>query len=313
MSKAKIGIICLTTRRNALLYTHVKQLSKCKYRNFHIYILGENLTDDIKKFVKTHLPENSTIIDDFQPGNYNYIQKINYGLNTNHEFSIKMDEDCILLSESWDKFFNTVEKMNENDLFCTGAISNGIPTCDYFIKNFIPNYQEILNNIFSFTKFNYHAGVNYSSLNAIQETQIGNWNPKKFYEGVKKINHYYKGIHPVRVNFIATKTINDAIFLDIESSMKPKNCEIIKSKEYPYFCNNIFGIRTSDWKYIISRRDLFVDVFDEVPLNLFLKESNKNMVIDTGIPILHTLYNWCGNSDYENKLVEQINDKLQNV
>jgi hypothetical protein len=61
-----------------------------------------------------------------------------------------------------------------------------------------------------------------------------------------------------------------------------------------------------DWKTIVARRDLFVDPFEEVPLNRYRHETKRNMVMDTGIPILHTMYNWSQNWEYENNLIERL-------
>jgi len=308
MTKAKIGIMCLTTRRMSLMNTHAKQLAKCKYRNFHIYILGDAVPQEIKNLFNEQLPQNSTVVDGFAPGDGNYMEKIIHGIGREHEFSVKMDEDCILLSDGWDRFFNLIESMTNQDLFCTGAISNGVPTCDFFVNNFIPNSKQIVNNLFSLTSYGVGGGVDYSLLNYAKPQTVGDWNPNAFYQAVKQINHYYKGIHPVRMNFSVAKFINDMIFEAFPQSMRVVEGEIIRNTDYPYFCNSFFGIRTEDWKTIVSRRDLFIDPYEEVPLNRYWKETGRNMLIDTGIPILHTMYNWTRNWDYENKLVEKINE-----
>jgi hypothetical protein len=305
--KAKIGIICLTTRRTSLMNTHAKQLAKCKYTNFHIYVLGDNLNQEVKDLFAKELPNNSTVVDGFTPGDDNYIRKIFYGIDQNHEFSIKMDEDCILLADGWDKFFKLIESMTDEDLFCTGSISNGVPTCDFFVNNFLPESKQIIDNIFAMTKYGNGGGVDYSLLNNWNDGMIDNWSPAKFYQAVNNFQHFYKGIHPVRINFFAAKFINDMIFSRFPKTMQVVDGEIIRNKDYPYFCNSFFGIRTRDWKTIVSRQDLFVDPYEEVPLNRYWKETKKNMLVDTGIPILHTMYNWSRNWDYENNLVEKIN------
>jgi len=238
------------------------------------------------------------------------MEKVNFALNRNHEFSIKMDEDCFMLSSSWDRFFSLIENMTNKDLFCSGAISNGIPSCDMFIRNFIPQASQELSRMFSETRFsNMGLGVDYSSLNSNEE-----WNPSSFYRKVKQINHYYKGIHPVRVNFASARKINDFILSDPIKSMTPIEAEIIKDVEqYPYFCNSFFGIRTEDWKTIVSRTDLFVDPFEEVPLNRYRTETKRNMVLATGIPILHTMYNWSTDSHYEANLIREMTETYENA
>jgi hypothetical protein len=312
MRKSKIGIVCLASRRTSLLHTHAKQLAKSNYKDFHIYVLGETLPEETKDIFARLLPQNSTIVEHFVPGDRNYIDKIQYAVELGHEFSVKMDEDCILMADGWERFFALVESMNPDDLFCTGAISNGVPTCDYFVQNFLPNSKQMIHNLFCLTKYGVGGGVDYSFLNSSQ-SPTGEWIPSKFYDEVRKIPHFYKGIHPVRMNFFVAKLINDLIFMEFPTSMHTVVGEKIRNNDYPYFCNSFFGIRTEDWKTILSRRDLFVDPYEEVPLNRSWKETKRNMLIDTGIPILHTMYNWSRNWDYENKLVETINEVFSNA
>lgn len=260
----------------------------------------------------------SSVISGFVPNtrsNMNYMNKVTAGSQTNHEFLVKLDEDVLLTSDGWDKFFSTILSMREDSIACTGAISNGVPTCDIFVKNFIPESKTELDAMFANTYFplkpkgvDYFGGADYTSLN---ETD-GKWNSDRFFEKVHKIEHVYKGIHPVRVNVDAQKKINEKILSGFPKTMQPIDANIIKDVDkYPYFCNSAFGIKAKDWRMILSRRDLFVDNTDEVPLNRFRHETGRNLMIDTGIPMLHTMYNWAGfedssNWEYENQLVKKI-------
>lgn len=301
--KEKIGIVCVATRRLSLMFTHAAQLAKCKYRDFHFYLLADSIPQEILSWVTSQLPKNSTIVFGIFPNtDDNYMSKIRYGLSQGHEYCVKMDEDAILTADGWDKFFNLIESMGDDDLFCTGAISNGIPTCDLYINNYLLKYKPIIDNMFSLTRF---GNPLYHQLNS---QNVEPWNTEEFYKKVWGLNTHFKGIHPVRVNFLANKFMNDKIMENFPSTMKPIDSEVIRdNSKYPYFCNNIFGIRTKEWQDLLSRKDLFVDAFDEVVLSRYRNEKKKNMVIDTGIPILHTMYNWAMEWDYENKLIDQIN------
>jgi hypothetical protein len=228
--------------------------------------------------------------------------KIIFALDKNHEFSIKHDEDCFMTTESWDKFFNNIENMESNDLMTTGAISSGIPTVEMFIENHAPEIKEKVYEIFKNVKLANH-GADYTSLNY----DYKDWDSDIFYERVTNFDHYYKGIHPIRVNFEALKIINDHIIQNFDKVMSLKSCPVIKDNcKYPYFCNNIFGIRTEDWKKIVSSRELYVDNFDEVPLNKYRILHNKNFVFDTGIPIIHTMYNWSPEFVYEKDFIQNV-------
>ena len=305
----KIGIFCLGTRRPASWEIHVRELSKCKYDNYQFYLLVNEITKEYADMLLSILKDKLIIVNGFEPTQINYMNKIKFALSREHEFSIKHDEDIIMTSASWDRFFQLTEEMDSNDIFCTGAISNGIPTTELFIETHTPQLKDKLYSIFANLKLGNH-GADYSSLN----TDDKEWNSNKFYENVTNFNHYYKGIHPVRVSFEATNIINDEILKDFNTIMAPKTKNIIKDNaKYPYLCNNIFGIKTEDWKTIISNPSLFVDNFDEVPINLFRNYTKKNLVIDAGIPIIHTMYNWTPNWKYENDFINSVKIKLKEM
>jgi len=298
----KIGIFCLGTRRVEFIIAHAYALSKCKYDDYHFYLLGNETPDPIRDLIKQILGDKVSIYEFDSRNNYNYMMKIIFALDKNHEFSIKHDEDCFMTTESWDKFFNNIENMESNDLMTTGAISSGIPTVEMFIENHAPEIKEKVYEIFKNVKLANH-GADYTSLNY----DYKDWDSDIFYERVTNFDHYYKGIHPIRVNFEALKIINDHIIQNFDKVMSLKSCPVIKDNcKYPYFCNNIFGIRTEDWKKIVSSRELYVDNFDEVPLNKYRILHNKNFVFDTGIPIIHTMYNWSPEFVYEKDFIQNV-------
>lgn len=302
----KIGIFCLSSRRVEFVVAHAYELSKCKYDNFQFYLLG-NGNDSVRDTLVNILGERVSIYEFDYTSEYNYMMKVVFALNCNHEFSIKHDEDCYMTSASWDKFFANIENMTNDDLLCTGAISSGIPTVEMFLENHTPEIKEDLFDIFKNTKLDYRGGADYTKLNIEYES----WNPDIFYELVKNFNHHYKGIHPIRINFPALKKINDYILENFNKVMSVKDCPIIKdNSKYPYFCNNTFGIRTEDWKKVVSSRELYVDNFDEVPLNRYRELHNKNFVFDTGIPIIHTMYNWSPEFMYEKQFIQNIMRKV---
>jgi len=307
---AKIGIYCLGHRRPDFFVAHAKQLAKCRNQDFHFHLLSDGMSEDVLKKVKEYLGDKVTVYY-FRKDPYNYMNKIFFAVDENtdrHEFSIKHDEDCFLMSESWDRLFDMANQMQENDLAATGVITNGIPTTELFLQNHAPEIKDELYADFCKIKLGFHA-ADYTSLNEDYEQ----WNPDVFYSKVKNFNHHYKGIHPVRVSFDAVKKINDFILDNFKKVMMPKNTEVIRdNSKYPYFCNGVMIIRTSEWRKIVFDRTLYVDGFDEVPLNKYRDKHKKNLLIDTGIPILHTMYNWTPNWNYENDLITKICEKAEN-
>jgi len=313
---ATIGIICLAHRRLPLIYPQIKQLAKCQFKDFHFYLMIDKIDSALAGVMQRTLPSRHTIIQGFVPSSMNYLHKVSEGAKQHHEFLVKADEDVLLLSDGWDRFFRLIQSMNSHDLFCTGAISNGIPTCDMFVRNFIPESKPMLDGMFAKTHFplkpqrvDYFGNADYTSLNGDGEK----WNPDEFYVKVQRLTTHYKGIHPVRINPAAQKEINSSVMKRFPDAMRCRDGEIVRDSgdKYPYFCNCLFGIRSVDWRTVLSRRDLFVDTADEVPLSRYWHETGRNMVIDTGIPMLHTMYNWAGCDDdencrYEDSLVRQI-------
>jgi hypothetical protein len=316
---AKIGIICLAQRRFPLIFSQIKQLAKCPYRDFHFYLMIDKIDSPLAGVLERSLPNQHTVVQGFVPNtrnNLNYMQKVGEGTRQPHEFLVKADEDVLLLADGWERFFRLIESMRSDDLYCTGAISNGIPTCDMFVRNFIPESKAALDKMFAETHFplkpkrvDYFGNADYTALNGDGKT----WNPDEFFAKVHSVVSPYKGIHPVRINVPAQKEINRAVMANFPKTMRTVAGEIIRDigTRYPYFCNSMYGIRAADWRTIISRRDLFADNTDEVPLNRYRNETKRNMVIDTGIPMLHTMYNWAGFDDeaywqYEIDLVKEI-------
>jgi hypothetical protein len=302
----KIGIFCLGARREEFAVAHAYELSKCKYDNYQFYLLGNETDNSIKNALTQILGDKVSIYQFDTRNNYNYMMKVIFALDQNHEFSIKHDEDCFMKSESWDKLFSNIENMTSDDLLCTGAISSGIPTVEMFLENHTPEIKDEIYEIFKQIKLGNH-GADYTSINYNYET----WNPDIFYERVKNFDHYYKGIHPIRIDFSALKKINDYILEHFDIVMSLKDKPVIRdNSKYPYFCNNIFGIRTDDWKKLVSSKELYVDGFDEVPLNRYRALTNKNFVFDTGIPIIHTMYNWSPEFVYEKEFIHNIMKKV---
>jgi hypothetical protein len=302
----KIGVFCLGSRRENFILAHAHELSKCKYDNYHFYVLSNGIDSSIREKIESYLGDKVSFYYFDRSHILNYMMKVVFALNQNHEYSVKHDEDCFMLSESWDRFFYNIESMGENDLLTTGAISSGIPTVEMFLEIHAPSIKSELYSMFNETKLGDH-GADYRSLNE----DLPEWDSDRFYNKVKHFDHYYKGIHPVRVRFDCQKKINDHILENFTSVMIPKDATVIKDNtKYPYFCNNIFGMNTIHWKNIVSDRSLFVDNFDEVAINKYRERHNMNFVFDTGIPIIHTMYNWSPEFEYENDLIQQILNKV---
>lgn len=266
---------------------------------------------------------NNPTIDDFGidckviPYNFthdNYLCKIKDSIQEAEdikcEYSISMDEDVFVNNHILDYMIeNTSILENNNNLLLSPVISNGIPTCEYFINDFCTSEEkELIFDRFSKTYIPDCWGVNYLSLNNIYNIP---WNADIFYSAVSRVNHYYRGIHPVRIDKDNQLIILEFLLKHIDKIIEKQNYYLL-TPTYPYFCNTFYMIKTDIWKKIIYDESLFMgDRFDEVPLNMYRLKTKKDFVYIGNAFAIHLMYNLISEYEkYENyyyaKLKEQI-------
>jgi hypothetical protein len=254
---------------------------------------------------------------------YNYMEKVEYALSQNTEYSVKLDEDCFIGNHVWDYMIENIGLLeSEDNLLLAPLLSNNIPLVDQFIESFVSDESvknEIYANFLKREMPNGLWGVDYSPLNAYT-LQASSWNSSAFYEGVSQINHYYKGIHPIRICAKSQIILNDYILNNFGKIVEEQNYSI---EEFicPYYTNSVFAIKTDDWKKIVSMPAY--DAFDEVSLNVFKNSFNKKTFYIKNGFTLHLTYNTIHNSshniwgigmldgvNYESNLMEEIYQKL---
>lgn len=238
-------------------------------------------------------------------GGINYMQKINYAQTQDSEYSVKMDEDLWFNENVWDYIIDNIDILDDpNNLLISPLLSNGIPTCDYFVNDFMTNHErDEINKLILGTRLNKYWGVDYNSLNdaTIRATS---WDSEYFYMLVSRIDHHYKGIHPVRVNFELNKRINDFTIRSYDKFCDVRQSDMTMQIDCkPYLCNSIFFIKTDRWREIVNNESLYRDSFDEVPLNLYCDNNNLNFVFVRNGYGIHTLYNTVQQPGYEHDLV----------
>lgn len=239
----------------------------------------------------------------FLPFRYNnYLDKIKWACEQDHEYSVKYDEDVFLSSKSWDYFIENIPKVLESEtikVLCP-TLQNGVPSNDFFLTDFLDAncnskiFLEIQKKFLNtkITKIgnlicpgydqDHYSNLNKHTLNSVV------WDEDSFYIDVFKIPHVYKGIHPIRINFDAQKLILDWILNNINSFKEGHNKKFTyKVNNYPYLCNTFFAIKTKNWKESINN---VVEGFDEVPLNLYLEKYPISTTFIRGLYGIHTLY-----------------------
>lgn len=224
------------------------------------------------------------------PFNGNYLNKVHFASKDSNPYSVKLDEDCFMSNYVWDFLIENINILDDpKNLLISPLVSTNIPLVDKFIESYITD-NEVKNKLYEYflnrTMPSNIWGVDYTSLN---EYTINSdyWDSEKYYEGVAKINHYYRGIHPVRISAESQILINEYILNTIDRFFSKDNYSI-KEFKAPYFTNNVFAFKTEDWRKILSLPN---DGFDEVPLSEYKNAHNKKcFYIENGFCI-HPMYN----------------------
>ena len=151
--------------------------------------------------------------------------------NTTTEFFLKLDEDVFLPASVWEFLLESSNELNDNEnAFISPLLSTGIPTVDFFIKQFFDdNAKKEIFDIFLKVQFGVIWDVDYNSLNEYT-VNAKEWNPDNFYDGVSKINHYYKGIHPVRLSSEAQDYITNYVINNFNRLLEKRDYSILKTK-----------------------------------------------------------------------------------
>jgi hypothetical protein len=252
----------------------------------------------------------------------NYIDKVKFAIEHSHTnnipYMMKCDNDIFLTHTTLDYMIENLSVLDGKEHLTLGpTLSSGIPGVEYFKRQFLSSDEiHILDQYFSETHFRNMDDAEYVQLNSYTYGS-DSWDSENFFKAVKEFNHHYKGIHPIRVNREAITYLNDCILNNKERFFNTEPSSLIKNDSSPYLCNSIFCIRTDIYKKIINDPSLFVDQFDEVPLNKYAnRESMNHVFVENGFAI-HILYNWFKNlTEYElkftNKLFSHLNEE-QNI
>lgn len=303
-----IGYLTNNLEKNKRLYSFkpfIDFLNKCKYvNNFYLLLLinpTENNHEDLFiNILKKYGKKIKYSISKFDNNN-NYIKKIrhliHHSLKNKFDFCLKLDNDIIINNYILDFMYENINLLeNKKNLFMTPILSSGIPTCDTFIDNFFDiSEKKNIHNIFKNTKIPKNLwGFNYNFLNKYT-IHSENWEYKNYSNALKNINYHYKGIHPIRINDKAAEYLKKIILKNKNKVFEKQNYRINITNDFVYFCNSIFLIKPSIYNEIINDNSLYVDIFDEVPVNKFSKKNNLNGIFIENSFSIHPYYNSISN------------------
>ena len=248
----------------------------------------KNVIDEIEnKFRQSGIVFNNYI--QLQPC---YIDKCRIMSESKADYIIKYDEDIFLTTEAWNNFLSDADKIDWNKTACYAPLINtGIPSIvkflDYFCDADTRSYFRML---FEQIKIENMWGANFESLNYSKE------NPYDFFDQVNKLTHYYKGIHPLRVSSEIQNLLVDYV-LSNSAWKNPKIKDNLLQSNPAYFCNSAYMMPTSFYKEAyqgMMSEKYVMDGFDEVGLNQYVSDKNKNFVFNLNSVAVHPSYNTIG-------------------
>lgn len=296
----QVNILVHNTDRLDFTIRTIGEIKKIKNKNGVIIVIcfsnshEESIWQErSSELISSGLSSIAVCVDKKDEIGTNYMNKIKYLINSEYKYSCSMDDDILISSYLWDYIIDNLEILDdEKNLFIAPLISNGIPSVDLFVNDFCTTEEkESLHSTFINTRIENLWGANYEVLNKERST----WG-MDFYDDVKKIDHYYKGIHPVRVSVDAHKKLAEYICKEPKRLLE-KNEYKLDILKFPYFCNSFYFIKTETWQKIIEDISLFRDPYDEVPLNLYMEKNDLNMVFVRNGFCLHMAYNTINTPD----------------
>lgn len=304
----KLAIMYLTCDTRHFTFPHfVKHLSQSKHLDEIVLLVLTNTNDS--EFYENILKGTkiSYLIRQFEEHN-NYMNKVFFTLQFTESYEIpyimKHDNDIILGAPLYDYLFENLSVLeDEKNIVLTPTLTTGIPTCDLFMKDYLTTEeQKHVSDLFKEYRFGPLWGTDYTSLNTYTvDNPLTAWDSSEFYKGVHKIPHHYKGIHPVRMHERAILTLNEYVIKYKDRILSKDEYSLDFDSESPYFCDSIFCIKRSVYETFLSKRELYVDPFDEVPLNKWRDINKLNYVIVRKGTAIHFMYNCIDNYLYHEK------------
>ena len=316
----KILIGYLTDKRRLYSFEQfVNFLNKIKFKQKIKLLILLNIyskKDETKKFLDNIINKKLVNVDyeiiSFENKN-NYIEKIkyliNYGKNNNFKYCLKYDNDLIINNYTLDYLIENASILeNPDNLFISPILSSGIPTVDLFIDCFFDEKEkDNIKNIFKNTVMpNNLWGCDYSKLNK-HTVEATEWDINKYLDTLDSLKCHFKGIHPIRINKEAISYMNSIILKYKHKIYEKQDYKMKITNTFPYFCNSIFLIKTKIYDKIVTDETLFVDAFDEVPVNKYCKLNKLNSIFIMNSFSIHPIYNSIKNySNLEEILFKNI-------
>lgn len=308
----KLLIFYLTDNRRHFTFPHF------------INMLNASSKKDLwKLLIATHTCDNNFYIEELNkydinydivnvPTDNNYLRKVKYSANyanqNNFPYVMKCDNDIFLKAQTLDYMIDNLSFLENGKHLTIGpTLTSGIPGIEYFKDSFLDNEAKLnIEKLFLKTSFYNRDGAVYEELNK-NTIYASEWNKNDYFNHVKSLEHHYKGVHPIRVNEESLQFLNNYIINNKDKFLENNELDIINDDNSPYLCNSIFCIKTDTYISIISNDYLYVDNFEEVPLNKYAWNNNMNHLFIKNGYAIHMYYNWKPNHiDYEEEFCRKF-------
>ena len=243
----------------------------------------------------------------------NYIRKIKrfieFTKENNIQYCMKFDNDLIINNYIIDFMVDNIHLLeNKKNLYITPCLSSGIPTTDYFIEDFFnDNEKKNIHKLFLNTCMpNELWGFDYSPLN-VHTIDANEWNITNFTNKLNELDYFYKGIHPIRINKECIEYMNEVLMKYRNKIYDRQDYKIQMNDNPTYLCNSVFIIDVNNYEALVNNTDLYVDPYDEVPVNKFCKMNNCTGIIIRNSFSIHPIYNTIPyHSVFEYKFYEEF-------
>lgn len=297
----KLVLFYLTnSNRHFTFDKYVNFLNESNFKNiWEIIVLSDSDNLDFYKNILNNTNINHSEFD-FDPHN-NYLTKVNFAIkyakDKNIPYMMKCDNDIFFRGRTLDYIIENLNLLDDlTNLTIGPVLSSGIPCVEYFCEEFLNDEQcNTLHSIFLKTDFPNICGATFTHHNKFTKDAT-EWSGRDFLNDVKNNTHHYKGIHPIRINIEAQQYLNSCIVDNKDKFYQDKVLSIIEDNISPYLCNSVFCIRTDIYETIINDKSLYVDDFDEVPLNKYAwNNSTTHLFVKNGFGI-HMCYNTIPNN-----------------
>lgn len=292
-----ICIFFLTSNSRSFMFAPIiDNMSKCKNKHRIKLLILTDKDDDLTKYVDILEGKEIDYKIGIAPIENNYLVKANTAVQFAESqlipYLMKHDNDILCPPHMYDYLINNLDVLDDSkNLLLTPTLTSGIPTIEQFMNDFCSQQEkEYLHSLFIEHKFGPLWGADFTPLNK-HTIEAKSWNPYAFYKEVKNIPHHYKGIHPVRIYDKAIFTLNDIVLSRKHEIFQERKCSLVYDNFSPYFCNSIFLIKRDTYKTILDSKDLYVDAFDEVPLNRYRDNNKLNIVYTENGAAIHVIYN----------------------